>query len=648
MENLERMKFLVKTLNEANKSYYDENKEIISNKKYDDLYDELQSLEKELGVTLSRSPTSYVGFETATNLEKKTHKTPMLSLDKTKEIETLKNFLKKGEGLLSYKLDGLTIILEYEDGILTSALTRGNGLVGEVVTHNAMHFTGVPLKIPFKGSLSIRGEGIITYSDFEIINEFSEYKNPRNLCSGTVRQLDSSSLVKRPVHFLAFGIMEGEGISKKTKKSQELYFLKSLGFSVSPYVLVNYENIESEVLKYKEEVKNSDFPTDGLVLTYDDIQFSLSLGSTSKFPRDSIAFKWEDESKETKIIKIEWNTSRTSLITPTAVFETVELEGTSVSKASLHNLSIIEELKIGIGDIVTVYKANMIIPQIDENLTKSGPLTPPSKCPMCSFPTEIKQKSESKTLHCTNPICSAKIIKKLTHFVSRNAMNISGFSEMTLTKFLKHGFIKSYLDIFSLVKYKKELENLEGFGEKSVEKMLLSIEKSLSVSLANVIYALGIEGIGLSTSKTLCAHFGYDVEKILNAKKEDLMEIEGFGEILCENFAGYFESKEERANFEELLSLLTLQNNFANFDMSDKGKLSNITFVITGSTQIYKNRDEIKSIIEENGGKVSSSVSKNTNYLINNDIESSSSKNKKARELGIQIIDELSFKSMLL
>ena len=640
MEKLERMRFLVKTLNEANRSYYDENKEIMSNKQYDALYDELKELEDGSEIVLSNSPTSKVGFLLAESLEKKEHKTPMLSLDKTKEVEVLKDFLKRWDGILSYKLDGLTIILHYENGNLLTALTRGNGQIGEDVTHNASHFIDVPLQIPFTESLLVRGEAIITYSNFKKINEFSEYKNPRNLCSGTVRQLDSSNLAKRPVNFLAFGIMESYDFQLK---SEQLDFLKTLGFTTVPYELVNYENIENITSKYKEEVTHSDFPTDGLVLTYDDVKFSSSLGSTSKFPRDSIAFKWEDETKETKIIKIDWNTSRTGSITPIAVFEEVELEGTTVSKASVHNLSIIEDLKLGIGDIVTVYKANMIIPQIDENLTMSGPLIPPDKCSICDSPTEIRQKGESKTLHCTNDDCPARNIKKLAHFVSRDAMNITGLSEMTLTKLMKYGFIKSYIDIFFLENYKEEIEKLESFGKKSAQNILDSIENSKKINLHNLMYAVGIEGIGLSTSKALCSYFDNNIEKILDAEKEDLLQVEGFGENLCESFLNYFSDKERRNNFENLLNLMKLEKDLG----YSEGKLKNITFAITGSTLIYRNRDEIKELIEKNGGKVSSTVSKNTHYLINNDLESNSSKNKKARELGVEILDEQNFKEMI-
>ncbi|MCL1924373.1 MAG: NAD-dependent DNA ligase LigA [Defluviitaleaceae bacterium] len=642
MNNLERMKVLVRDLNRANESYYSENKEIITNKEYDALYDELVSLETKTGIIMAKSPTINVGFEAVNSLKKQTHTTPMLSLDKTKSIDQLQEFLKKGDGLISYKLDGLTIVLRYEAGEFISAVTRGNGIIGEDVTHNVIHFKHVPKKISYKGSLLIRGEGIITYSDFEKINKSGEYKNPRNLCSGTVRQLDSSNIIKRPVHFLAFSILEGSDFEKK---SEELEFLKNQGFEITPNKLVSFENIENVINKYKLEVTTSDFPTDGLVITYDDISFSKSLGATSKFPKDSIAFKWEDETKETKIKYIEWNTSRTGLINPTAVFETVELEGTNVSKASLHNLSIIEELKIGIGDIVTVYKANMIIPQIAENLTKTGPDPYPENCPECGSETIINQKVESKTLYCPNASCKAQIIKRLTHFVSRNAMNISGFSEATLSKFLERGFINNTTDIYKLERYFEEIKSLDGFGEKSIENILKNIETSRKVNLANLIYALGIDGIGLSTAKALCSHFSYDVQKIINAVSEDLMEIEGFGDILTNNFINYFTNEEELSMFLELLEQLEVEKPIVNENNTEF--LAGLVFVITGNMEEYKNREELKEEIEKNGGKVSSSVSKNTSYLINNDTESNSSKNKKAKELGISIINEQGFIELL-
>lgn len=639
MDNLERMKHLVKTLNEASKIYYAKNREIMSNYEYDKLYDELIVLEEETGITMAKSPTINVGFEVVKGLKKAEHTISMLSLDKTKSIENLKSFLQKGEGLVSYKLDGLTIVLRYENGEFVSAVTRGNGIIGEDITHNAIHFIDVPKKIASKQTLLIRGEAIITYSDFEKINKAAEYKNPRNLCSGTVRQLDSKNLKLRPVHFLAFSILEGANFEKK---SQELSFLKMQGFSVVPYELVDEDNIESIISKYKDEVALSDFPTDGLVITYDDIEFSKSLGTTSKFPKDSLAFKWEDETKQTKIKYIEWNTSRTGLINPTAVFETVELEGTHVSKASLHNLSIIEELKIGVGDSVTVYKANMIIPQIAENLSKTGPVEFPKICPKCGSEAVIKQKAEAKTLHCTNSSCKAQLIKHLTHFVSRNAMNIAGFSEATLSKFLEHEFIKTPTDIYKLQKHSEQIKELGGFGEKSLQNLLENIEISREVNLANFIYALGIEGIGLQAAKSLCLHFSYDLNKIIEATEEELLAIEGFGDILTNNFLTYFENIDE---LKELLEQLEIKKPVLNSEKSEK--LAGLVFVVTGSVIQYKNRDELKEIIEKNGGKVASSVSKNTNYLINNDTTSDSSKNKKAKELDVPIIDELAFIALI-
>lgn len=645
---MKRMKELIRILNEASKAYYQEDREIMSNQEYDALYDELERLEKETGIILADSPTQKVGYALLSSLPKVRHSQRMLSLDKTKDISKLKSFLGNQKGILSWKLDGLTIVLTYREGHLHQAITRGNGEIGEDVTNNAKVFKNIPLHIPFKEELTLRGEAVIKYSDFEKINEKlppeEQYKNPRNLCSGSVRQLNNEVTAKRNVYFFAFSVVNAQGKDFEDSKLNQLKWLESIGFDVVEHKLVDRETVEEKVYEFEKNIPLNDFGSDGLVLTYDSISYSESLGTTAKFPRDSIAFKWADEMKETKLLYIQWNTSRTGLINPVAVFESVELEGTTVNRASVHNLSILEELQLGIGDTIKVYKANMIIPQIAENLTRSNNIEIPKECPICKGETEIRQLREGKALYCTNPNCSAQRIKALTHFVSRDAMNIEGLSEATIEKFVAKGFIKDFIDIYHLHTYEEEIKKMEGFGEKSYNNLIKSIEKSKEVELPNFIYALGLNHVGLSNAKLLCKHYQYDLDKIIDCTIEELMEIEGFGEVIAHSVFSYFSQEENKERIKNLQSVLHIQGKqTSEHALVLEGK----TFVITGSVEYFKNRKELKEKIEFLGGKVTGTVTGNTDYLINNDINSNSSKNKKAKELGIPIITEEEFLKLL-
>ncbi len=645
---IDRMRELVDQLSKAAYAYEQQNTEIMSNYTYDKLYDELLELERQTGIVLAGSVTQKVGYEVMSVLPKVTHATRMLSLDKTKEISKLKSFLGDKEGLLSWKMDGLTIVCTYEEGRLIQAVTRGNGEIGEDVTNNAKTFKNLPLTINYKGRLVIRGEALISYTDFNRINESlkpgeEKYKNPRNLCSGSVRQLNPEITAKRNVRLYVFSVVEGkEGFSQK---SEELEWLRGEGFEIVDYQKVTAKTIEEEVLRFQQEIVSQDFASDGLVLTYNDIDYSKSLGTTSKFPKDSIAFKWKDEVVQTKIIDIEWNTSRTGLINPIAIFEPVEIEGTTVERASVHNLSILEELKLGIGDTVSVYKANMIIPQILENLSQTGPVKIPEKCPVCTAPTEVKQEKTSKSLYCTNPKCQAQKLRAFVHYVSRDAMNIEGLSEATISKFLEKGFLSDFLSLYYLSQFEEEIKKMEGFGDKSYHKLMDAIEKSRHTTLPNFIYALGIAQVGLSTARILCKHFDYNLGKMLEADTQTLTQIEGIGEIIARQIKTFFSDEQNIFLIRALEKELTFKNQVssANVDSPVKDKV----FVITGDTHYFKNRKELQAKIEELGGKVTSSVSKNTDYLINNDIDSTSSKNKKAKELGIAIITEDTFLQMI-
>ena len=648
-KQIPRMKELIVILSEAGKAYYQESREIMSNFEYDKLYDELVALEKESGVVLSGSPTQKVGYEVLSELPKEAHPSAMLSLDKTKDVAALQEWLGEQEGLLSWKLDGLTIVLTYEGGELSKAVTRGNGEIGEVITNNARMFDNIPLKIAFDGTLVLRGEAVIKYSDFNKMNEEIEdvdakYKNPRNLCSGSVRQLNNQITAERHVNFEAFALVSADGVDFHNSRSWQFAWLQELGFDVVEHQKVTRETLPEKVAYFAEAIGSYDVPSDGLVLTFEDIAYWESLGRTAKFPRNSIAFKWADEIRETKLRYIEWSPSRTGLINPVAVFEPVELEGSTVSRASVHNLSILESLALGEGDTITVYKANMIIPQIADNLTRSGVSHVPETCPVCGGATAVSQVNDVKALYCTNPDCQAKKIKGFTLLVSRDALNIDGLSEATLEKFIGAGFIKEYSDMFHLDRYKEEITQMEGFGEKSYENLIQSVKTASFTTLPRVIYGLGIAGIGLANAKMLCRAFGYDLEKMRHADEESLVAVDGIGKVLADAWIQYFGNEENNRLVDNLMAELTIE-----VQESQEGAaiFEGMTFVITGSVEHFANRKELQEVIEARGGKAAGSVSAKTTYLINNDVASNSSKNKKARELGIPILSEEDFLKLL-
>ena len=643
-DKIQRMKELTALLSKAGKAYYQESREIMSNFEYDRLYDELSALEQETGIILSGSPTQKVGYEVLSELPKEAHESPMLSLDKTKSVEELKEWLGTQKGLLSWKMDGLTIVLTYENGSLAKAVTRGNGEIGEVITPNARVFANIPLNIAYKGQLILRGEAVILYSDFERINEEigdadARYKNPRNLCSGSVRQLNSQITAERNVHFEAFSLVKADGVDFHNSREAQFKWLKTQGFEVVEYRMVDASNLEEAVREFARAVEKNDIPSDGLVLLYDDIAYGDSLGRTAKFPRNSIAFKWEDETRETTLKYIEWSPSRTGLINPVAVFEPVELEGTTVSRASVHNVSILRELELGIGDTIQVYKANMIIPQIAENLTRSNNLKIPEICPVCGQEARVIRENDVESLYCMNPDCVAKKIKAFTLFVSRDAMNIDGLSEATLEKFIARGFIHDFGDIFEIGKYREEIVDMEGFGEKSFENLMKSLEKAKETTLAKVIYSLGIANIGLANAKVICRHFDDDLEKIRCADEEEISGIDGIGPVIAKSLADYFKNEENNRKLNHLLGHLHLHRE----EITGRQIFAGVNFVITGSLEHFANRGEAKKLIESLGGKVTGTVTGKTNYLINNDKASNSSKNKKARELGIPVISEQDF-----
>lgn len=641
-----RMKELIDILNKAASVYYQGKDEIMSNFEYDRMYDELSALEKESGLVLAGSPTQKVGYEVLSELPKQTHPSPMLSLDKTKQVDELSSWLGGKEGLLSWKMDGLTVVLTYENGELLNAVTRGNGVVGEVITNNAKVFKNLPVNIPFKGRMVLRGEAIITYSEFKKINallsEEEQYKNPRNLCSGSVRQLNNEITAKRNVELYAFTLVEAEGVDFKNSQQNKMEFMKEQGFQTVEYKVVTAKNIYETVEWFSEKVKTNDFPSDGLVLLYDDISYGESLGSTAKFPRNAIAFKWADETAKTKLTEVEWSASRTGLINPVAIFEPVELEGTTVSRASVHNISIVKELKLGIGDTIEVYKANMIIPQIAQNLTKSCSLEIPDKCPVCGEKTSIHKENDVEVLFCENPDCLAKKIKSISLFVSRDAMNIDGMSEATIEKFISKGFLHELADLFKLNRYKDEIISMDGFGEKSYEKLVKAAETAKITTTAKFIYSLGIANIGLSNAKMVCKAFSNDLEKIRHASIDELVEIDGVGEIIAESFVKFFANENNNHMVDDLLDIVTLEDE----ENDNANDMEGMNFVITGSVNHFSNRSEVKELIEGRGGKVTGSVTSKTKYLINNDSTSNSSKNKKAKELGVQIITEDEFIDM--
>ena len=646
-DKTKRIRELIGTLRAAGRAYYQESREIMSNFEYDKLYDELVSLEKETGIVFANSPTQNVGYEVVSALPKERHEKPMLSLNKTKSVEELADWLGGQTGLLSWKMDGLTIVLTYQNGTLVKAVTRGNGEIGEVITANAKAFVNVPLNISYQGELILRGEAIIRYSDFEKINEQIEdvdakYKNPRNLCSGSVRQLNSEITAQRQVHFYAFSLVKADGIDFKNSRKEQFEWLKTQGFEVVEYHEVTKETLPETVKMYSEAIAENDTPSDGLVLLYDDIAYGQSLGRTAKFPRDSIAFKWADEIQETKLLYIEWSASRTGLINPVAVFEPVELEGTTVSRASVHNVSILKELQLGIGDTITVYKANMIIPQIAENLTRSSKLEIPDTCPACGHGTQIQKVNDVEALYCTNPDCAAKKIKSFALFASRDAMNIDGLSEATLEKFIARGFIHDFGDIFEIGKHRDEIVEMDGFGEKSFENLMTSLDKAKETTLAKVIYSLGIANIGLANAKVICRHFDDDLEKIRHADKEEISSIDTIGPVIAGSLTDYFSNEDNNRKLDHLMSHLTVKKE----EKTGEQIFRNMNFVITGSVEHFANRAQAKEFIESLGGKVTGSVTSKTNYLINNDTTSNSSKNKKAKELGIPILSEEDFLKM--
>ena len=646
---MERMRELVDLLNRARRTYEQEDTEIMSNYEYDQLYDELLGLEKELNTTLAASPTVNVGYEVLSELPKERHESPMLSLDKTKEVGRLKEFLGDQKAVISWKLDGLTIVLTYRNGTLAKAVTRGNGEVGEVVTNNARAFQNLPLNIPYQGELVLRGEAVISYKDFEKINEEigeadAKYKNPRNLCSGSVRQLNNEITAKRRVRFYAFTLVSADDVDFHNSRQYQMQWLKEQGFDVVENHLATSETIEEEVEWFARHIETNELPSDGLVLVYDDIAYGQSLGATAKFPRDSFAFKWADEIRETTLKEIEWSPSRTGLINPVAVFEPVELEGTTVSRASVHNISIMEELELGVGDRITVYKANMIIPQIAENLTRSGVKDIPEACPVCGGATRINMENETKTLYCTNPKCQAKHVKSFTLFVSRDAMNIEGLSEATLEKFIANGYVKDLTDLFHLDRYAEEIKNMDGFGEKSYENLQNSVNHARTTTLPRLVYSLGIPNIGIANAKVICRALGNDPERVMNASAEALDEIPGVGDVIAKAYVDYFADEEHRDIFRRLLQEVEIPEEE---ETEDSRKFSGVNFVITGSVEHFANRAAVKEEIEKRGGRVTGSVTSKTNYLINNDVNSTSSKNRKARELGIPIISEEKFLEML-
>lgn len=638
-----RIKELIKILNEASESYYAKDEEIMSNFEYDALYDELVKLEEETGIILSNSPTQQVGYKSVDFLPKETHESPMLSLGKTKSREELAEWLLDKDGVISWKLDGLTIVLTYENGVLIKAVTRGNGEVGEVITDNARTFVNIPLKIAHKEKLIVRGEAVISYPDFELVNsqidnDEDKYKNPRNLCSGSVRQLNSEVTAKRHVRFVAFNLVSSETDFKL--RTEQFEFLTKMGFETVEHYVVNAKDIFDRITFFQNKILDYEIPSDGLVLSYNDIEYGRSLGRTAKFPRDSIAFKWQDETQDTVLREIEWSPSRTGLINPVAIFDTVELEGTSVSRASVHNISVLTDLKLGIGDRISVYKANMIIPQIAVNYTESGNLVIPETCPCCGGATEVRVVKEAKSLYCTNPECPAKQIKKFALFVSRDAMNVDGLSEATLEKFVDEGFIKRYSDIFALDRFKESIVSMEGFGEKSYAKLILSINEAKNVSLPAFVFSLGIQNVGLANAKLICKSFGYDIEKIINASKEELAAIDHVGDVIAQSIVEYFGNQDNVDEVRRLLGIITVKQEEI---VSDEGGLTDKVIVITGGLNLYANRKDLQHEIELRGGKVSGSVSGNTFILVNNDIQSNSSKNKTAKQLGITIMTEEQF-----
>ncbi len=642
----ERMRELVDRLNQAAKVYYQGKDELMSNYAYDQLYDELQELEERTGIILGGSPTQRVGYQVLSELPKETHPAPMLSLDKTKEVAALEEWIGDQTGLLSWKMDGLTVVLTYEEGTLVKAVTRGNGQVGEVITNNARVFQNVPLKIPFQGQVVLRGEAVITYSEFERINrelpQQEQYKNPRNLCSGSVRQLNNEITARRNVQFFAFALVSAEGADFENSQKRKYEFMREQGFRVVEYREVDRDTMAEAVDWFSERIATNDFPSDGLVLLYDDIAYGESLGSTAKFPRNAIAFKWADEVAKTTLLELEWSASRTGLINPVAIFEPVELEGTTVSRASVHNVSIVKELELGIGDTIEVYKANMIIPQIARNLTRSGNLEIAEHCPVCGGPTRIHRENDVEVLLCDNEDCLAKKVKSISHFVSRDAMNIEGMSEATIEKFLERGILHRLGDIFRLEEHRDTIVEMDGFGEKSYERLVRAAEAARETTVARFLYSLGIPNIGPANARMICQAFGQDFDRIRHATQEELVEVDGVGDVIAQSFEAFFAREENLAVIDDLLGIVTWQEQAGN-ESEQEQSLEGMNFVVTGSVEHFANRSQVKEAVQRLGGKVTGSVTSRTNYLLNNDIASNSAKNKKAKELGVPIITEEEF-----
>ena len=648
MTDAERIRQLTDQLSRASRAYYMQDTEIMSNYEYDALYDELKALEEKTGIVLAGSPTQQVGYEVLSELPKEAHDSPMLSLDKTKDVAALQAWMGEQKAVLSWKMDGLTVVLTYEGGRLVKAVTRGNGQVGEVITPNAMVFKNVPRQIAFQGRLVLRGEAIIHYSDFNEINSRipegeMKYKNPRNLCSGSVRQLNNEITAQRNVYLYAFSLVTAEDVDFGNSAAAQFDWLESQGFTVVEHVLVDAESVADQVAAFSERIAENDFPSDGLVLLLEDIAYGESLGATAKFPRNAIAFKWADETKETHLLEVEWSASRTGLINPIAVFEPVELEGTTVSRASLHNISILRSLQLGIGDELQVYKANMIIPQIADNLTRSDTLAIPDRCPVCGQPVRLQSLDGVQTLYCDNPACQAKHVKRFAHMAGRDALGIDGLSEATLEKFIQKGFLHEYADLFRISRFRDEIIQMEGFGQKSFEKLTGALDKARHTSLPKLLFSLGIPNVGLSGAKLICRYYNQDLDQILRADEEELTQIEGVGPVIAHSFCQYFADPDRRKEFEDLLSELTIEKE----EEGTSDLLAGKTFVITGSVNHFKNRNEMKAAIEKAGGKTAGSVSAKTSYLVNNDIHSASSKNKKAKELGVAIITEEELLAMM-
>lgn len=655
MDKIKRIKELVDILHKASTAYYRDDNPIMSDKQYDDLYDELESLEKETGTIYSNSPTQNVGSEVVSELDKVKHTHPMLSLEKTKSVDDLIKVYNNKNSILSLKMDGLTICLTYDNGVLTKAETRGDGHVGELVTHNAKVFDNIPLTINIKEHYEIEGEAIITYDDFEKINQplppDKKYKNPRNLAAGSVRQLDSNIASQRHLKFIAWKV-PGEDYSMISGFNKA----KSLGFTIVPYVYLWSDQInklddedlrdifEQQIQELKNVANTLGYPIDGLVLTYDDIQYGKSLGMTGHHPKHSIAYKFYEDEEVSRLRNVEWSMGKTGQLTPVAIFDSVEIEGTTVNRASLHNVSIFKELHLGIGDEITVYKANAIIPQIRENLTKSGTIEAPSLCPVCGFPTEIQKDNDSEVLICTNPCCKTKLIKRLTHFVSRKGMDIDGLSEETLTKFVEWGWIKDLCDVYNLTPHYPELERMSGFGARSVKKMQDAIENSKSVELDHFIAALSIPGVGTSQAKELAKKFKtWEAFENAGCGSFDFSKLDNFGEVANKKIHNWFDIIYQEDHIPQLVRNLQ----FINPNTEEDNRLSGMTFVITGSLTHFANRDELKKELESHGAKVVGTISNKTSYLINNDINSTSSKNLKAIKLGIPIITENDLVSMI-